>query len=322
MGLYQARQHRRAATLQRLRVTNNAILGSTVEDIDALLHNRNICVHTLRNTLHSDTVLLRHAAQRGVVSLLLRRGYLAAATTHTHDHVLDALAILINLAVVAPAATLQAVPAVAELLQGGYGAALASDAAWVLGNVAGSSPEARTRLRQAGCVSALWRARATPNALWALGLLTVDRLAADQLAHEEGCGDELAPLVVADEDAAWVTTNLLAHGWLLRGLVEALLVAGGPAAVRGLGYAATAPQVGKRLVGLQVQAMELLMSQAPGLEVAWALANWCGIGGDTIGVDGKQVAETMHRSLHCSAIDDDDDDVVIWARSMVSWFCK
>lgn len=322
--LIQARQLRRMHTLQRLRASKDAQVRATIADVDVLLSNLQdrtaISIAALRSTLHSNTTLLQHAAERHLVALLLRRGYLAAATTHAPTDVLDALAILINLAVVSPETTLQAVAAVIELLAGGYGAGAAADAAWCLGNLAASGAEARVRLRQAGCVHALWNARATPNALWALGLLIVDRAAADQLAHEPGCGDALAALVVVDEDAAWVATHLLAHGWLLRGLVEALVVAGGPAAVRGLGYAAAAEQVGKRLRGLQATALQVLVAQPPGAEVAWALANWCGVCCSTGAVEN--VAPAMERSLSYCAHDDDDDEFVMWARSMVAWYCS
>lgn len=289
--------------------------------MEALLTNT-LCIHTLRNTLHSDAPLLLHAAQRGVVDLLLRRGYLAAATTLAPADVLDALAILINLAVVAPEATLPAVPAMAELLQGGYGAPTAADAAWFLGNLAVSSAEARVRLRQAGCVRALWRARTMPNALWALGSLIADRPAADQLAHEEGCGDAIVSLVATtDEDAAWVATNLLAHGWLLRGLVEALLAVGGGAAVRGLGYAAASVQIGKRIRGLQAQALQMLIKEEPGVEVAWALANWCGVRrpGGELTIEREKIETALERALSVCI---DNLDFVEWTRSMVSWYCN
>lgn len=297
--------------------------SATTADVDAALHN----VPLLRRTLGTNSTLLQYAATKhNLAQLLLQRGYLTAATRQPVAAVLDALAIVINLAAAAPEHTLCTAPSLLELLEGGYGAGVAADAAWALGNMAGAGASCRAQLRRVGCVGGLWAARRVPNALWALSVLLLDATCAGQLAHAvPPCAEELVGLLEDDEedvvadDAAWVIVGLLAHGWLLQGLVEGLVRhRWGGAAVRGLGYAAAARDVGKRLRGMQHEVLRMLLSVGgddgvPVGERLWAIGNWCGVAQQVGGAElpWERVEELCTRVA--------DEELVTWVRGMVQW---
>ncbi len=305
--------------MQRLRAVDNALPSATTADVDNALQH--LSLPELVRMLHTNADLLAYAAERGIIHTLYQHKYLAATTRHDAHRVLDALTIVINVATVAPAHAIMAAPALLELLEGGYGTAVAADAAWALGNMAGAGGAYRAQLRRIGCVGGLWAARGVPNAHWALSVLLQDAASAGQLAHVR----DVAPLLVDDvhngqEDAAWVIVGLMAHGWLLHGLVEVLLGCRCQGAmVRGLGYAAAAKDVGKRLRGLQVQVLEALLGCVDGVtleELLWAIGNWCGVARG--GVDDERAV--MRGRIIGLLVGCGDGALVTWVQCMADYF--